>query len=132
MNTMTGKEVLRAIADGADPSEFEWFNALSEWVVVKPDIWKLADFGYPKNQFRRKPRTRVVNGFTVPAPIQEMPENDSFVFSIDLEEQNFVSKWNWYNVPKARLMLSRGLLFSTKEAAIANAKAMCGIDPEAE
>ncbi len=129
---MTGKEVLRAIADGDDPSDFEWFNAVGEWIVVKADIWKLADFGYPKSQFRRKPRTRVVNGFTVPAPIQEMPKEGELFFLAMTDSATWFDAYRSENGVSYGIWLSRGLLFSTKEAAIANAKAMCGINPESE
>ena len=124
MQTMNGKEVLRAIADGADPSEFQWFDGDK---VLNVYDWNINSFTRPNGQFRRKPRTRVVNGFTVPAPIQEMPKNGDRLFYIHL----FYSDWCFEACfsRSDEIYYSRGLLFSTKEAAIANAKAMVGIDP---
>lgn len=128
---MTGKEVLHAIADGADPSEFECRYKLDAWKQFVPDDWAVScvmDSQY--HTFRRKPRTRVVNGFTVPAPIQDMPKKDQMLYVADPMHQDFfieaLVRGCWESG------LTRGLLFSTKEAAIANAKAMCGINPEAE
>ena len=124
---MTGKEVLRAIADGADVSEFEVADSIpTEWEVLwdEVSVKTLLDSGLT---YRRKPRTRVVNGFTVPAPIQEMPKNGDRLFYIHL----FYSDWCFEACfsRSDEIYYSRGLLFSTKEAAIANAKAMLGIDP---
>lgn len=128
---MTGKEVLRAIADGADPSEFEVFGEVSgSWFPVSSILTLGVMLG--PGQFRRKPRTRVVNGFTVPAPIDKPPANMSTYFLATPETEQWFDEYEWDESHADRLWIGRNLLFSTKEAAIANAKAMCGIDPEAE
>lgn len=130
---MTGKEVLRAIADGADPSEFECSYKQETWKQFQPDNWSIWDALYSEyHTFRRKPRTRVVNGFTVPAPIQEMPKMGDMYFWAITEETAWFGIHEWRNDEGDNLWFSRGLLFSNKEAAIANAKAMCGINPESE
>jgi hypothetical protein len=129
---MTGKEVLRAIADGADPSEFEVATSSMIFYEFKPCMWSVVDLANTPANFRRKPRTRVVNGFTVPAPIQEMPTNMSPYFLALPDINEWFGKYDWDDSDADRLWFSRGLLFSTKEAAIANAKAMCGINPESE
>ena len=127
---MTGKEVLRAIADGADPSAFEIYAEVSMLWLPLASVHTLG-FILGPTKFRRKPRTQVVNGFTVPAPIQEMPERGDFLWWINLGYKDWC-----FGAAFARDCESdqqyylRGLLFTTKEAAIANAKAMCGIDPE--
>lgn len=130
---MTGKEVLRAIADGADMYDFEYRTKDEEWERFQPHDWTLFEIAKcHAYEYRRKPRTRVVNGFTVPAPIQEMPSNmnEYFIATVDAEE--WFDEVSWDDSKCDRRWLSRGLLFSTKEAAIANAKAMCGIDPNGE
>ena len=129
---MTGKEVLRAIADGADPSEFEVLDNHLRW----EPLWKSVSVTTlldAQIEFRRKPRTRVVNGFTVPAPIQEMPDTDEHCWCADVFTPDFCSPVFFsYTNFRHKAAYDRGLLFSTKEAAIANAKAMCGINPESE
>lgn len=132
MNTMTGKEVLRAIADGADPSEFEASRNNIFWgPLAELRIQEIV--GRVDCYFRRKPLTRVVNGFTVPAPIQEMPDTDEHCWCADVFTPDFCSPVFFsYTNFRHKAAYDRGLLFSTKEAAIANAKAMCGIDPNGD
>lgn len=127
---MTGKEVLRAIADGAHPSEFEYLTEeFPEWNTALSLSVGFLFWG--QYEFRRKPRTRVVNGFTVPAPIQEMPKECELVWRADPSIREWSREsWLWVDSEGVPDNVQRGLLFSTKEAAIANAKAMCGISPD--
>ena len=127
---MTGKEVLRAIADGALPEEFEWQDDLADkqWCPFISSYWDIYELAKTQAQFRRKLPTRIVNGFTVPAPIQEMPAANSYYLAMP-DVLAWFKSYEWYGYEFDKRFLSRGLLFSTKEAAIANAKAMCGIDP---
>lgn len=131
--THTHAEVLRAIADGVPLSEFEvlcidWctgiFKPMDEgwkgW-IDDPDFWEI----------RRKQRTHVVNGFTVPAPMDKDPGYDDTYFVLDLADEVFHSEWKWRNFQSENQWLKRGLCFATRETAIANAKAMLKIDPEA-
>lgn len=81
-------------------------------------------------EYRRKPKTIMVNGFEVPEPLKEMPERGN-VWLVIPHSESFTdfhyaedSRWK-------RVALDRGLLHSTKEAAVAHAKAMLGIDPGA-
>lgn len=130
MQTMTGKEVLRAIADGADPSEFEWFsNGHNYWKQFDGHQWTILSLKNCKAEFRRKPRTRVVNGFTVPAPIRQMPENNTEYWMADPSWGQWCFCFVFDSHPEKHYAYERGLLFDTEKAAIANAKAMCGIDP---
>ena len=129
---MTGKEVLRAIADGADVSEFEVFSVVADsWQKIGSDYVQLVMFT-GELQFRRKPRTRVVNGFTVPAPIDKPLCDAATYFLAKPLSEDWFDEYEWNGSYIDRIWFSRGLLFSTKEAAIANAKAMCGINPESE
>lgn len=126
-------EILRAIADGVPLSEFEvtssgrcWLNVkdakITDWVFRDPQQW----------QVRRKPRTHVVNGFTVPAPMDKAPEFGDMYFIPDVLDEIFYAGPEWgQDYSTAMRWLKRGLLFATKDAAIANAKAMLKIDPEA-
>ena len=128
-------EVLRAIADGVPLSEFEltchpnekdvWDNMgngtkWGSW-IHNPEEWLV----------RRKQRTHVVNGFTVPAPMDKAPEFGDMYFIPELPDEFFYAEVKWRNDSPDVRWLKLSLCFSTKEAAIANAKAMLKIDPEA-
>lgn len=128
---MTGKEILRAIADGELPGNIEWRDDLADkqWCPFISSYWDIYGLAKTQAKFRIKPKTRVVNGFTVPAPIQEIPEENSSFYLAMPDAQRWFGIYQWYNAEVDKRWLSRGLMFSTKEAAIANAKAMCGIDP---
>ena len=123
-------DVLRAIADGEPLSEFEVTSNGRSWLNVKEA--KMTDwfFSDPQQwQVRRKPRTHVVNGFTVPAPIdKELSDNDDY-FTPYFQNVSFAQKFRWFDDCEDRNLFKRGLCFATKEAAIANAKAMLNIDP---
>ena len=75
-------------------------------------------------------KTIVVNGFEVPAPITCPPKEGTYyhVASV-MGEEYFELLW-WFGDSINRLALERGLAHTTKEAAVAHAKAMLGIDPE--
>lgn len=76
-----------------------------------------------------KPKTRIVNGFEVPAP-ESLPLNsgDDY-YCADVNSWYFYENYPWSGNDMSMLWLKRGLVFLAKEDAIANAKAMVGIDP---
>ena len=128
-------EILRAIADGVPLSEFEltchpnekdvWDNMgngtkWGSW-IHNPEEWLV----------RRKQRTHVVNGFTVPAPMDKEPEQESLYYMASPQDLEFSRADMWFGKNYEKRSFARGLCFATKEAAIANAKAMLKIDPEA-
>lgn len=125
-------EVLRAIADGVPLSEFEvtsngrlWINVkeanMTDWFFSDPHQW----------QVRRKQRTHVVNGFTVPAPLESVQFHEEyFIVAIQYGKPQAEARYN-RNEFLGAIHCQRGIAHSTKEAAIANAKAMLKIDPEA-
>lgn len=80
-------------------------------------------------KYRVKPKTILVNGFEVPEPMREEPElNDSYFTPQPVaEDMFFTARWTNHKIDSIRL--SRGICHTTKEAAIAHAKAMLGIDP---
>ena len=127
-------EVLRAIADGVPLSEFE-----ARYLKNKNDLLysELSeDFGSAMRQpeqwqVRRKPRTHVVNGFTVPAPMDKEPGHDDMYFIPELLDEFFYAEVKWRNESQDMRWLKLGLCFATREAAIANAKAMLKINPDA-
>ena len=131
-------EILRAIADGVPLSEFE-----GRIVNKDPDCFDLPFEEVGKVlllgmftdtnmiEVRRKQRTHVVNGFTVPAPMDKEPSTGDFYFTPNPYVEDYCTKNTWADFKCEKLWLKRGLCFATKEAAIANAKAMLKINPEA-
>lgn len=69
--------------------------------------------------------------FTVPAPLSNMKKGDKYyVASVTATQWGFSVPIAYLGDERDTLWMSRGLCFETEEAAIANAKAMCGINPE--
>lgn len=66
----TGREVAQMIAGGKDAADFECRFVGAK--VFKPlDIFTVAVLSSNANTFRRKPKTRTINGFTVPVPLRD-------------------------------------------------------------
>ena len=73
---------------------------------------------------------RIVNGFSVPAPETEAPsEGRLVVFIANPAHEGWYIYTQWYATSSDKLCLARGLIFLNEDDAIANAKAMCGINP---
>lgn len=79
------------------------------------------------------PKTRIINGFEVPAPeIGELNERVAYYTPVFNNNCFYrAEKWAAGSVFDLRL-LKRGLVFLNKEDAITTAKAMLGIDPYEE
>lgn len=76
-------------------------------------------------------KTIKVNGFDVHAPMSETPGHRQMVYLAHAAHLDFNLDFTWQGDDAAASWLSRGLIHSTKSAAIAHAKAMLGIDPNA-
>lgn len=76
-----------------------------------------------------KPKTRVINGFDVPAPESEPLDEGGKYYVVDVNSRLFCEKYTWSGSTVDTLWLKRGLVFLAKKDAIANAKAMVGINP---
>ena len=134
MNPHPHAEVLRAIADGVPLSEFEIkhqtdidFGGIRDirgWnldgLITTPHEW----------QIRRKPQHIMVNGFKVPKPLDVAPEHLEQFFYPEFAESDLSDSDTWQNHIVDKNRLKAGVCHATKEAAIAHAKAMLGIDPE--
>ena len=131
MNPHPHAEVLRAIADGVPLSEFEVYHNAWRQDEWQPIIDWLGSFlrGEMK-QIRRKPQHIMVNGFKVPKPLDVAPNDDAEYFIVALLDDDMHDCFRWYGTDKERRWLDRKVIHATKEAAIAHAKAMLGIDPE--
>jgi hypothetical protein len=77
-------------------------------------------------------KTRIINGFEVPAPHHEELKVGDWYFRPILIYDEFCEEERWSVGSYDLRLLERGLVFLNKEDAIANAKAMLGIDPHVE
>ena len=79
------------------------------------------------------PKTRIINGFEVPAPETEgLNERESYYTPV-FNNNCFYREEKWAEGSLFDLRsLERGIVFLSAEDAIANAKAMLGIDPYGE
>jgi hypothetical protein len=76
---------------------------------------------------------RIINGFEVPAPESVELEDGAAYYIPSVSNKEFYGYSEWIDPLKFDLRsLKRGLVFLNKEDAIANAKAMLGINPYEE
>lgn len=88
--------------------------------------YKMCDYTYEPI-----PKTIKVNGFDVPAPMSESPEDGAEYFIPSISNDDFVDNYHFHGDSYDKRWLSKGIAHSTKKSAIAHAKAMLGIDPNA-
>lgn len=79
-----------------------------------------------------EPKTHIVNGFEVPKPVTEPPAKAKIYYVPNLSVESWCSGTGWDGDVIDRMRLERNIVFLNKEDAIANAKAMAGIDPYGE
>ena len=79
-----------------------------------------------------KPKTRIINGFEVPAPTTVAPSKGTCYFAADPTTGQWAQALKWLGDKLDLLWLERGLVFETPDDAVANAKAMLGINPYGE
>jgi hypothetical protein len=96
--------------------------------VMQGDFPANGNFIYGLD-FSIKPKMMLVNGFEVPEPMHVKPDVGVKFYIPNLDNDCFFSgsSWDGYNIDNT--WLSRGLIHTTEEAAIAHAKAMLNIDP---
>lgn len=129
---LNGREFLKELLNHeVELSDFEVKHASrTRWSTVTYGL-TAHDILSGDFKFRRKTETRVINGFTVPAPLSSMKNGDKYyVASVTSMEWSIQFPLEYCADENDTIWLSRGLCFETEEAAIANAKAMCGISPE--
>jgi hypothetical protein len=120
-------ELMAQYAQDAMESETPWTNweysiGYPWFEATKHPTWDITA------NYRRKPKTIVINGFTVNAPLDKEPEFGTLYFFPVVTESDFYSS-NTYNSPYDKSIYERGVIFNNKEDAIAMAKAMLRIDP---
>ena len=114
--------VVQAAAAGQPIEHFNgtvWLNKTMPGFLVTMD-------------YRVTPQTRIINDFTVPTAVQSPLEEGTKYYSPDLSAAYFWSCHVWQGNQHDLERMHRNLVFLTAEAAAANAKAMCGLDPAAE
>ncbi len=118
------KDILIAIANGLKTDELEvkhtqwqeWQNGsnYSSWMIpTSAGNW----------QVRLIPKTMLFNGQQLPMPMQTTPEEGTMVYVSDPTDQK-VHCLLWVNTEYQEMLLNRGLVHSTAEAAIEWANAM--------
>lgn len=75
------------------------------------------------------PKMRIINGFEVPAPETKVLKNYADFYIVAPTASCLYNTATWTGLSTQIIWLMRGLIFLKKEDAIANAKAMLGIEP---
>ena len=131
-------EILQAMYDNAKPNEdgktftngHVMHNLLFDGKpIVSVGADELENVLHNPELFTLAPRTHTVNSFVVPAPMDVEPEEGAkyWIPAMPVNEWTVVNMWPDESFDL--LCLKRGLIHLTEAAAVANAKAMCGIDP---
>ena len=102
-------------------SDGNWYNVFGAF--ISPNKYRVKP---------EEPKTIRVNGFDVPEPMREAPVQGAPYFIAAPNARDYYHGCSWDDIPLETCWLLRGLLHSTKEAAVAHAKAMLGIDPYAD
>jgi len=123
---------MKLYAEDAAETDKPW----ERWEVkTETGDWRSLDIQphwTPTQQYRRKRKMRVVNGFSVPAPETKVPSIGTTIFIADPAREEWYSYTSWCTALYDRLWFARGLIFLNKDDAIASAKAMCFINPDSK
>ena len=105
-------------------------------VQVSGGIWLSAAAELPfraEYAYRLKPaRTIRIGKYDVPEPVREPLEDDKEYWGVDLMAEELAWKYKWNNAVFCNLMLRRGLIHLTKEAAVIHAKALLSLTKAAD
>jgi hypothetical protein len=117
--------ILRAIADGLD-IQFRWMNG-DYGDVRAEDVLKAIGEGKAARpeDFRVKPPTIKINGYSVPAPLRVEPAPWADYWRVDLVwlSDNALPR-SWDGSKEAKKALEHGLIHLTREAATKHATAL--------
>ena len=133
-------DFLRALADGVPLDDFEFrYSSTVTFSSGNLDVLDMFVLLSGKNSelivTRKTPthKTHQVNGFEVPAPETELLKIGQEYWLPCFSAKDWAGEpYEWDGGSVDQGVLKRGLVHLTKEAAIANAKAMVGIDPATE
>lgn len=143
---LSGKAVM--LRDGAKAfvrhheTEFPIAEDTQLWGIVLPECaaaswtaqgtWRNGGGEHKLDIIGMYPETRIINGFEVPVPETKALKDGSRYYAASIDNEYFYESYTWYGDSFDFRMLERGLVFLNKDNAIANAKAMLGIDPYKE
>ena len=120
-------ELAPIIAAAATGKVVQYLNADGNWYTSQGAFMHSIKYRIKPEA----PKTIKVNGFDVPEPMREAPAYDTGYYLAIPHDANYYGYMVWCDDEYDARWLSRGMLHSTKEAAVAHAKAMLGIDPYA-
>lgn len=124
--------IITAISDGKIV-EVEKFDQTGKpvWVTIS-GITTINELNQLKDsRFRQALQTINIGGHIVPKPLTEPPEHDTTIYMASLLNKSLYSSDWWTNHAMSQEWLKRGLVHTTKEAAIAHAKALIAISCDA-
>lgn len=111
--------ILRALADGKQGQ----LRIAGAWGSCQASEILLAIYnGEPPDVFRIKPETIDINGHEVPAPLRVAPKIGDLVYVPNVFTVQLCQWMTWDGAPSE--FLDRGIFHSSKEAAIAHARAL--------
>ena len=90
---------------------------------------------YDNMEYRLKhepPKTIRIGEYDVPEPVREPLEDDKEYWGVDPTATELAWSYKWNNAGFCNLMLRRGLIHLTKEAAVIHAKALLSLTEAAE
>lgn len=124
---MNQVELLRHVADNLEAGRDAGHGLM---LCNQPCIARSAGaicYSQP-HDYSLAPRTRIINGIEVPAPMDKEPENGQ-PYWYESPPIDRLCAWNkWRGDPIDRLRFARGLCYLTEESAAANCKARYGIE----
>ena len=119
------KEVDQHLEAYLDGEQCEIVSLELKWFILEPyrsDI-----------QFYRRTPTHIINGFEVPVGVGEPVKFGGAYYYEAPYSTDFYDISHWGNyIEKDSILIRRGLIHTTKEAAVASCKARLGIDPYEE
>ncbi len=106
-------------AECDEPWKLWEVNVRNEWeILVEHPHWS------ENREYRQIPKTIRIGNFYVPEPMREKPEIGTRYWYI-VTGNDSMTGWNdWAEDPLDNILLKRGICHTTKEAAIAHAKAL--------
>ncbi len=124
-------ELMAQYAEDARETETPW----ERWEMITPDWLKWEQMSgspswHKEHQYRRKPRAITINGRKVPEPMREAPKVGEKVYLASIDVGFKFNSITWEGDGIDRRLLSRGLVHSTEEAAIAHAEALLSFTEE--
>lgn len=129
-------ELMAQYAEDARTHERPWLL----WESANKDVgWSTCPCNpswQVDRQYRRKPRTIIINGHEVPDPLREIPPPGSAVYWPDIADGEHVAKHalvgSMLDWPCLTRLRSRGLLHLTRDAAEQHARALLSFTMEGE